>query len=47
MYNSAALSLFPEKIQSTRKAHSDKRCYGNSIEYIFSVKDIYASQFNP
>jgi hypothetical protein len=46
MYNSTALSPFSEKVQSTPKADSDKKCYGNTIEYIFSVKYIYASQFN-
>jgi hypothetical protein len=38
MYNSAALSPFPEKTQPTRKADPDLKLFGNTIEYIVSVK---------
>jgi hypothetical protein len=38
MYNSAARSSFPVKMQSTRKANPDKKCCGKTIEYIFYAK---------
>jgi hypothetical protein len=38
LYNSAALSPFPEKMQSTIKMIQIKKCCGNTTKHNFSVK---------